>query len=265
MPWSRDRPPAIVRTRTAMLLVVAALATACGSDDDGGAIRAGETPSTGSLEASDDERTDPTSAGSVDAADRQVTDDAVLEQADLQEGWQPATVRVRDDNAENTVARCAVPDGAAAPSDDGDPRATGNWELAPAPGERPAVVAFSNVELNRAATEAEETLAGLRTEEGRACVAAELRTRFETLGVPEVGAFTVEERSSVTVDDDFVALHAEVPLLGDGLDARWFADLIAVARGRALVTMNFGSVNAPFDPAEAQRLTDIVLGQLPDA
>ena len=194
----------------------------------------------------------PTTEGTK--TDQQIADEAVLVASDLPDGWE-AEADAGLDNMENLMDECGVEDSSSV-SDDGDPRSVGNW-LAPVNG-----FAGSNVEINSDTSQAEATLAGLRTPAGQECLVAGLAASMAGPGM-EVGDVELVAQDSEGIGDDAVAYRATVPWSGEGFDVVWNSDMISIREGRALVFLAFGSSNAPIPEAEVQRLTDAVLDRIP--
>jgi hypothetical protein len=224
--------------RVAAVIAVVGAVLVGGCSDDESSSPAGDPPTT-----------------EVAGADQQFADDAVWVASDLPDGWTATDGGI--ENRETTIEECEAEDPNSV-SDDGDARSVSAW-VAPS-GQRGYV--DSKVEINPDEAQAEAVMAALRTPAGKECLTAALATALAQPG-QEVGDVELVERDSEGYGDDSITFRAAVPLSGEGYDFIWFADLVTIRDGRALVDMAFGSQDEPIAAAEQQRLTDIVLERIP--
>ena len=214
--------------------------------------------------APDDSRSD-----AERSADQQLADDAVLKLTDLPPGWEsaPADDETNNDELSAELAECLDVD----PTffDSSNPTA-----------ESPTFTSAqdeqitSEVAVTASAEDAIERVEILRREDTPGCYATAIRHLLEQSienpadgdEVPEgleLGDPTFNPMSFAALGDDTVAFRATIPVSAQGFDVEVYIDFVAVRVGRVGTTMTFQSQFSPFDTAEEERLTRIVVDRIP--
>jgi hypothetical protein len=76
------------------------------------------------------------------------------------------------------------------------------------------------------------------------------------------GQASVAPMSFPALGDDSIAYRATLPLTYQGFNIDFYADLIAVQKGRAVASMTFTSVQNGFDTAMEQQLANLALSRM---
>ena len=238
------------------MLLAAVLAAGCGDDgDDAGGSADSSTTSASTEDVS-----------TVDtAADQQAAEKALLVLSDLPAGWVQDTDDDADDDrddadaaAEAVLAECLELDPAFVETDetDGEPTADSAFESPE------GLSVSSDVQVNPTVSEGEDVEAALTGGDGAACLQQAFEASADASDV-EVGEVTVEVLPFEPLGDQTAAFRATIPFETDDGTVLFVTDTMLVTKGRAVVSMDFTTLSEPWDDAEAQRLTELVLDRIP--
>ena len=245
-----------MRARTAVILLAAVLAAACGDDGDD-AVGSGDGSTTTST---DDGSTVDT------AADQQAAEDAILVLSDMPAEWVDTDDDAGDAHEDADVAydeafaECLGVDISLIESDESDGDATADSAFEPPDGN---ATVRSDVQVNPTVSETQALITALTGDGVATCFQESLEAFVDASGAAGVGEVSVEPLELGQVGDQSVAVRVTFPIETDEGATVLVSDAVIAAKGRAIVQMEFGTEAQPFAAAEALRLTELVLDRIP--
>lgn len=227
------------------VVIVGALVTAgCGGDD----------------EPSETSAPNPTEAASPE--EQAVVDGALLELSDFPSGWSQRTAEdeedPREEDGQREIAKCIGVDFERLYGED----VNADSPTFVSPGDEEVSSSAVIEETEEDARFVVETLA---TDKALTCVAEQLqdymeeRTRGEDA---EIGTVAVDRMSFTQLGDRTDAYRITVPISMEGLETDAYFDIATVLVGRAGATVQAFSVITPFDTAQLEELTTVVVDRL---
>jgi hypothetical protein len=196
-----------------------------------------------------------TSSSAPAPTDQALVQQMVLRQADLPAGFdqqKAGTSRSSTGGGEDAFDSCLGPDTATLR------RALVVRARSPNFARRPASVVSSAAALFDTPASAGRVMAVLRSEAARDCLEKRANDRLaDDPGFPEGSSGTMTRITLGAFGEETRAYRLEVrmpPSGPDGKDATYLADFLFVRKGRAVVMVQFGSLDQPFPLAEAQAI-----------
>jgi hypothetical protein len=196
-----------------------------------------------------------TTASAPAPTDQALAQQMVLRKEDLPAGFdqqQSGTSRSSAGGGEDAFDSCLGPDTATLR------RALAVRARSPNFARRPASVVSSAAALFDTPASASRVLAALRSEAARDCLEKRANDRLaDDPGFPEGSSGTMTRITLGAFGEEARAYRLEVrmpPSGPSGKDATYLADFLFVRKGRAVVMVQFGSLDQPFPLAEAQAI-----------